>query len=355
MKKALLFGILLVVVAFSVACGSSSSSGEGQSESGNEETEAKTYDVKMVIEEIPGSVQDMYAQKFKEVLEEKSNGRFTIDVIPVGQLGTAVEQAELLQNGAIEFAIVSPGTTGTLVPENQLFSLHFLFTDDMELNQEILDTSKALNEKLTEIYLDKNIKVLSYWTEGAMNWTSNKPLNKPEDFNGFKMRTMASPMIVASFEAYGANPTPVPYMEVYSGLQLNMIEGQENPLFAIEEMKFYEVQDYLTLSRHSLYVTSTAVNPEFFNSLSAEDQQLVLDTVEELKPYSFKVQNDLNKERLDNIKQDSDIEIVELSEAERDSFKEASKSVRDVYLEDAGEKGKEILELLEQEIQEAQN
>lgn len=86
---------------------------------------------------------------------------------------------------------------------------------------------------LAEKYLEKNIMPLSFWTEGAMQWTANKPLTSPDDFKGLKFRTMQSPMILAAYEAYGANPTPMSYTEVYSGLQLNMIEGQENPISAI--------------------------------------------------------------------------------------------------------------------------
>jgi C4-dicarboxylate-binding protein DctP len=340
--------VMLVAMLMSalIFTGCSSDSASVEEESGEKE-----YTVKFVHEEIPGSVQDVYAQEFKKVLEEKTNGQMKVQVHPVGELGDATEQAELLQNGGVEFGIVSPGTTGTLVPENQLFSLHFLFTDDMDKNKEILNNSKALNEELSGIYEEKNIKVLSYWTEGFMNWTSNKSLNATADFKGIKMRTMASPMIVAAYEAYGANPTPVPYMEVYSGLQLKMIDGQENPLFAIEEMKFYEVQDYLTLSNHSLYVTTTSVNPDFFHSLPSDLQQAVLDTVEELKDYSFEIQENLNNERLENIKANSDIEIVTLSEEERAVYREASKAARATYVEMVGEKGDTILKQLEEEIE----
>jgi tripartite ATP-independent transporter DctP family solute receptor len=343
--------IMLVVAIVSVACSSGATTQEDTDKSSGDD--APTFNVRLAHEEIGGSVQDIYAKKFKEVLEEKSNGKFQVEIFPVGQLGDATQQAELLQNGGIEFGILSPGTTGTLVPENQLFSLHFLFTDDMKKNQEILNSSVALNELLSEIYLEKNIKVLSYWPEGFMQWTSNKPLNKPEDFKGFKMRTMASQMIVAAYEAYGSNPTPVPYMEVYSGLQLNMIDGQENPMFAIEEMKFYEVQDYLTLSNHSIFVTTTSVNPDFFNSLPSEYQEMVLETVEELKDYSYEIQEEFNSERLENIKNDSEIEIITLTEEQRQAFKEASKAARPRYLELGGERSEEILTLLEEEIEAA--
>lgn len=346
MKKIItsLLALMLIMVLL-VGCGGSKTTGSNSNANGEE-----TYHWRFAHEENNGSIQDVYVKKFVEVLEEKSNGRIKIDVYPVGQIGDATQQAELLQNGGLEFAIISPGNTGTLVPENQLFSLHFLFSDNMDVNREVFKTSKALNEMLSAKYLEKNIKVLSYWTEGTMEWTTSKPVNTPDKWKGLKMRTMPSPMIVASYEAYGANPTPVPYMEVYSGLQLNMIEGQENPLSAIEEMKFYEVQDYLTIASSSLYVTCTCVNPDFFNSLPEDIQQMILDTAKELEDFSFEVQAELNGGALDKIKAASDIEIVYLTDEERAMFKEAAKSAYDVYKKMVGEDGAKILDTLMEEI-----
>src|SRR5690606_32725900 len=117
---------------------------------------------------------------------------------------------ELLQTGGIELAVISTQLSGTLIPENQFFSMHFLFFDDMKLNQELFNTSVALNEKLSEAYLDRNIKILSYWPEGFMHWTANKPLRAPEDFRGLNMRAHNSPMVAAAYESYGANVTPMP-------------------------------------------------------------------------------------------------------------------------------------------------
>lgn len=340
---------LMMVISLTAGCAPKAVQNEAAS-AAPAPTEGQTYTWRFAHEEIDGSVQDLYVKKFKEIIEQKSNGKVKIEIYPVGQIGDATQQCELLQNGGIEFAIVSPGNTGTIVPENQLFSLHFLFSDNMDKNAEIFKTSKALNEMLTAKYLEKDIKVLSYWTEGAMQWTSSKPVNTPDKWKGFKMRTMPSPMIVAAYEAYGANPTPVPYMEVYSGLQLNMIEGQENPLFAIEEMKFCEVQKYLTLASSNLYVTTTACNPDFFNSLPSDMQQLVLDTVEELRDYSFEIQAKSNGAALDKIKAAVDIPIVELTPEERAAFKEASKKAYDRYAEMVGTDGKAILDKLIEEV-----
>ncbi len=108
-------------------------------------------------------------------------------------------------------------------------------------------------------------------------------------------------MIVAAYEAYGANPTPMSYTEVYSGLQLNMIEGQENPISAIHSSKFYEVQDYLTEANSNVYVTATCVNPTFFNGLPEDIQQIILETVEEMNPRAYEIQDELNGGALDKI------------------------------------------------------
>ncbi|WLR57840.1 DctP family TRAP transporter solute-binding subunit [Guptibacillus hwajinpoensis] len=312
------------------------------------------YIFRFAHEESPSSVQADYVKEFADKLEKKSNGRIKVERYPIGQLGNATEQAELLQIGAIDFAIVSPGNTGTIVPENQLFSLHFLFSDEMDVNKQVLNESDALYEDLNSLYLEKNIKVLDYWTEGFMNWTSNQELAVPTDFNGFKMRTMPSPLIVAAYEAYGANPTPVPYMEVYSGLQLNMIDGQENPMFAIEEMNFYEVQKYLTLSKHGLYITTTAVNPDFYESLPNDIQHIVDETTAEMQVRSFAIQNEFNQSALDQINSDSDINVAELNEEERQKFEEQSQEVREYYKRLVGEEGAKILDKLEKDIQKAE-
>lgn len=304
---------------------------------------------KFAHEEVNGSVQDEYALKIKEIIEEKSNGEITIEVYPVGQLGDGTDQVELLQNGAIELAINNPGAVGTLVPESNIFSLHFLLPSDMEKTREVLNNSKAI-DKLNEKYEANNMKVLDWFPEGYMMWSGNKPIRSPEDFKGFKIRTMASPIITACYEAYGANPTPVPYMEVYSSLQLNMLDGQVNPIFAIEEMKFYEVQDYLMLSKQDIFVGTFVANKNFWESLTDEEQKMLEEAAQEANAYIFDVQENLNNDRLDLIKENSDIEVIELTDDEREVFRKASEPVYDKYKEMYGSDAAEIFDLLQEDI-----
>lgn len=350
MKKRILSLALacLMVMPLLAGCGDNNTPAASGSDNSGDTT---TYSWKMAHEEYDGDMQDVYCKEFAQKLSEKSNGRITLDIYPVGQIGDALQQCELLQNGGIEFAIVSPGNTGTVVPENQLFSLHYLFPSDWDKTLEVLQTSEALNTMLGQKYLDKNIQVLQYWTEGAMWWTSNKSMKDPSAFKGLKFRTMQSPMILAAYEAYGANPTPMSYTEVYSGLQLNMIEGQENPISAILTSKFYEVQDYLCDAQSNLYMTCTCVNPTFFASLPEDIQQIVLETIDEMYPRSFEIQKELNDAALDKIlAAKPDINVEELTDGERAAYAELAQNAYAVYGTTVGADGQAILDKLLEEI-----
>lgn len=305
------------------------------------------YVFRIVHEEIPGSIQDAYCQEFKRLIEERSGGQIEVIVYAVGEIGVGVEVTELLQTGGVEFTTVSPGNTGTIIPETQLFYLHFLLSDDMHTNTEILQTSKAI-EMLNELYMERGLQVLDWWHQGPMVWSANRAIRTPDDFTGFKMRTMQTPLIVESYRQYGANPTPVPYTEVYSGLQLGMVEGQENPIINVEEMKWYEVQDYVINSRHALYVVSTVVNPDFYASLPPEVASLIDEVVAELNPYSFQVQEEYNQRAREIIK--DHLEIIDLTEEQRQAFREAAFPVRDFYVQQIGTRGEEILNLLVEEV-----
>ncbi|MFV8830160.1 DctP family TRAP transporter solute-binding subunit [Alkalihalobacterium sp. APHAB7] len=344
-KKFMLLTLAIMISMILAACGSEGASGEG------------TYNWTFVTEEMEGQVQYEYAREFAERLHEKSDGDINIEVFEFGGLGDEVNQVEQLQSGIVEFAIVSPGFTGTMVDEGQLFALQFLFTDDMELNQHILDTSEALNVHLANKYEQHNIKPLAFWTEGAMQWTGNRELRTPEDFNGFKMRTQESPLIVRSYQAYGADPTPMSWGELYTSLDRGVVDGQENPIFFIEDASFHEVQSHMTISRHNIYVAMTTVNPEFYNGLPEDIRNMIDETVEEMRPVGFDLQAQLNEDLLDSIvdNETHPTEVIELTEAERDAFRALAEPVREYFVDEVvGEDGKMILEMLQAEIEAAQ-
>jgi tripartite ATP-independent transporter DctP family solute receptor len=317
---------------------------------------ANAEEWKFAIEEIQGSVQDAYAQEFKKRIEEKTGGEVTVTIYPYGALGTSAELTELVTQGAIQFANASPGHLGTLVPEIQVFSVPYLLSENNEVNEQVLTESPVIYETLQEDFHDKGLHLLTMYPEGEMVWTANKEIRSPEDFDNFKMRTMVSPMLVAAYEAYGASPTPLPYGEVYGGLQLKQIDGQVNPIFAIEEMKFYEVQDYLIFSGEQQFTTTVVTNSDWYAAdLSDEHKQILDETIAELADYIFEVQEQYNQERLETIKSEKpEIQVIELTEEERDAFRERSMQAREAFVEMTGDEGQQILDALVADIEAAE-
>jgi TRAP-type transport system periplasmic protein len=311
---------------------------------------------KFAIEEIEGSVQDAYAQEFKRLIEEKTGGDVTVTIYPYGALGTSADLTELVTQGAIQFANASPGHLGTMVPEIQVFSIPYLLSKNNAVNEKVLTQSPVIYNDLQSDFNDKGLQLLTMYPEGEMVWTTDKEVRTPEDFANFKMRTMVSPMLVAAYEAFGASPTPLPYGEVYGGLQLKSLDGQVNPIFAIEEMKFYEVQDYMIWAGQQQFTTTVVTNSDWYQAdLSDENRKILDDTIAELGPYIFKVQDEFNQERLEKIKQAKpDLKMIHLTDEERQAFEDRAQKVRDAYVEMVGDKGKEVLTSLQSELDAAE-
>ena len=309
---------------------------------------------RFAIEETPGSVQDAYAQEFKRRIEAASGGEVEVSIYPYGTLGTSDHVTELLAMGTVQFAMASPGHLGKLIPEVQAFLLHFLLTDDEATNNRALGDPE-LKQAFDGLYEEKGLALLSILSEGWMVWTTQEPIRKPADFAGVKMRTMTSPLLLAAYRAYGASPTPLPYGEVYSALQLNMIDAQVNPVFAIQEMSFYEVVDYLVFAKHAPFITTVASNSEFLEMLPEEQRAMVLDTIRQLQPYNLQIQQQFNEERLEIIKENKpSIKIVaDLTSEERAAFREASRPVYAQFIEMAGPRGEAMLEEIQAAVSRA--
>lgn len=337
-------GILLAACGGNGDGGDNASGGEGQ-----------TYNWKFVTEEVDGQVQYEYAEEFAKRMNEKSDGAVNIEVYEFGGLGSETDQVEQLQSGTVEMAVMSPGFTGNMVKEGQIFALHFLFPDSVEKTQQILNDSEALNTDLREKYEEHSISPLSFWTEGAMQWTSSKEITEPADFENFKMRTQTSPLILESYKAYGAEPTPMSWSELYTALDRGTVEGQENPIFFIGDASFHEVQDYMTLSNHNNYVAMTTVNTDWYEGLNDEMKTMVDETTQEMQEWVFEEQKKQNEEYLQTIKEDTEnpTEIVELTDEQRQMFKDKAMPVRDYYRNEVSTVDGQILDKLQEEIEAA--
>lgn len=186
-----------------------------------------------------------------------------------------------------------------------------------------------------------------------MVWSANKAITKPEDFEGVKIRVKPSDLLLATYEdGYGANPKPMAYSEIYGGLQRGQIDAQTQPMFAIRDMSFYEVQDYLIEARNAQFVSTVITSPGFLESLPEDMQASVKETVKELDPFIWDVQKTLNREAAEEIKSKSDIEFIELTPEQVDAFRENVEPVFDQYVEMAGPRGEKILKAIQDAVAE---
>lgn len=306
---------------------------------------------KFALEEVDGSVQDAYAEEFKRRVEERTNGEVTVQIYPYGTLGTSQDIAEMVGQGVLRLANASPGHLGSLIPEMNVFNIPYLLSQNNQVNKDVLTDSKCIYGKLQDEFHSKGLQLLTMYPEGDMVWTTQKPIRSPEDFSGVKMRTMTSPLLVSAYEAFGAEPTPMPYGEVYGGLQLGQIDAQVNPIFAIEEMKFYEVTDYMVWAGQQQFTTTVVGNRDWYAGLSDDRKQMLDDVIAGMADYIFKKQAQYNDERLEAIKEAKpSMEMIRLSEEERQPFREASMQVREKFVEMTGQEGKEVLQCLAEQF-----
>jgi len=315
-------------------------------------TQAQAETWKFALEEIQGSVQDRYAQKFKELVAEKTDGAVDVQIYPYGALGTSADLTELASNGTLQFTFASPGHLATFVPEIGVFNLPYILSQSDEVNKKVLTEGSTVYEEIAPKLGEKNLQLLTMFPEGEMVWTTQKEVRSPADFDGVKMRVMTSPILTTAYEAMGATPTPMPYGEVYGGLQLKQIDAQVNPVFAIEEMKFYEVTDYMIWAGQQEFTTSVVANQDFYEGLS-EDRKKMLDSViDDLADYIFDVKVEYADARLEKIKKAKpEMKMIELTAEEKEAFKTASMPARDKFIDMTGETGKKVLEALTAEIE----
>nr|WP_299245619.1 TRAP transporter substrate-binding protein DctP [uncultured Halomonas sp.] len=308
---------------------------------------------RFALEEVEGSVQDAYAQEFKKRIEKRSDGDISIEIYPHGALGTSPQLPELVRQNAIQLAFASPDHLVSTIPEAGVFSLHFLFSDDDEFNEQVLATTEA-RPQLQEAYHEQGLQLLSIISEGWTVWSANRAIETPADMEGLKMRTMTSPVVQETYRAYGAIPEPVIYAELHSSLQSGQVEGQANTLSTIEEMNLYEQQSHLVQAKPVPVITTLVAAQDFLAQLSDEQRAMIDDATDDMRRFIFDHQAELNQQRLEAIEENSDIAVSTLTEEQRQAFREKSLPVRDVYIEQAGERGREILETLDKELRSAQ-
>ncbi len=295
-------------------------------------------------------VQNVFAQKFKEEIE--ANSDHEVQLFPFGTLGESDDIMEQTKAGILQFVDQSPGFTGATIPEAQVFFVPYLLPQDNARLVEFFRTSKAINEMFPELYAEQGLELLTMFPEGEVCMTTQEPVHSPADLNEVKFRVMTNPLLVQSYEAFGAVPTPLTWGEVYGALQTGIIQGQENPGFFLESTKIYEVTDVITCIGHNNFTTAVMANKAFFDGLSEDDQQLVRNAIQAAFDHIVEYQADLHEEALANIQEAKpEMTINVLSAEERAPFEEAATAVEDAFIEMTGDSGQRILDQMKADLE----
>ncbi|MBE3637308.1 TRAP transporter substrate-binding protein [Mangrovicoccus algicola] len=304
------------------------------------------------FEEAMDEVQGKFAQKFKEEIE--ANSDHEIQLFPFGTLGESADTMEQAQSGILQFVDQSPGFTGALIPEAQVFFVPYLLPQDEEQLASFFKNSKAINELFPPLYAEQGLELLTMFPEGEVMMTTAEAVTGPDDLDEVKFRVMTNPLLVESYRAFGATPTPLPWGEVYGALQTGIIQGQENPAFFIESTKMYEVTDHITRTGHNNFTTAVMANKDFYDGLSEEDQTVIADAIDAAFDYIIDYQKGLTEESLEKIKEAKpSITITTLSDEERQPFMDTADSVEQEFLEIGGDQAQEILDQLKADLEAA--
>jgi tripartite ATP-independent transporter DctP family solute receptor len=332
-KKYILNVILTSIIILAVGCSANDDSSASEGSTGNGITLSFAH-------ELPNDHPwGMGAEKFKEVVEGRTDGEIKIEIHGNGSLaGTGAEVQEGVQIGTIDIGISST-PLAQINPYVQIFNLPYIFSD-RENAWEVLDG--PIGSQVGEYVEEHNIKHLSYWEDGFRQVTnSQRPITTPEDFDGLTIRVPESEIRIETFKALGASPLSMSFSEVFTGLQQGAIDGQENPLSVVESSSFYDVQEYLSITNHVYTPAGLLINKDKWDSLTEEQQEVILEAAEAGRD----VNRELNKENDESLITSLEEYGMEVNEIEDlSSFQGATKGVWDLLTQDLGEDAQEIID-----------
>lgn len=271
------------------------------------------------------------AQKWADLVNERSEGRITLRVYPNAQLvaGDQTKEFSAMRSGLIDMAVGSTINWSPQVPELNLFSVPFLMKDNADLDAITQGDAGKLAFKAIE---NRGIVPLA-WGENGFRELSNsvKPLRTPADLAGLKIRVVGSPLFQDTFTALGANPTQMSWADAKPALTTGAVDGQENPLSVFDVARVDQVgQKYLTLWHYMADPLIFAVNQRVWKGLPEADRELLRQAALDAGKWEIELSRGQQEQRLADIRSRG-VEVVELTDAERSAFVAATQSVKDSW------------------------
>jgi tripartite ATP-independent transporter DctP family solute receptor len=272
----------------------------------------------------PGSLFEASANEFARLANERLGGKAKVVAFGSSQLGKDQELLKKLKLGTVDFALPS-SVMSSVADEFGLFDMPYLVKDRehmAKIEKEIVWPT------LAPIAEQKGYRILAIWENGFRNITNNKqPINVPADLQDLKLRTPKSVWRVKMFKAYGANPTPLSFSEVFVALQTGTFDGQENPLAQIASGKFQEVQKYLSMTGHVYTPAYVTVSASHFGKLPADVQEILVSAAKDAQDFVYKKAEQLEVDLLAELKAGG----IQVNVADKKAFVAASAPIYEEF------------------------
>lgn len=296
--------------------------------------QVKERTIKFAFQNQTGHPQAQGAQKFAELVAAKSGNKIRVNLFPGGTLGGDLQTVSALQGGTVEMTVLNAGILSAQVKEFAVYDFPFLFANAQEADAV---TDGAFGKKLLEKLEEKQMHGLGYWDLGFRNLTnSRRAIAKADDIAGLKIRVIQSPIYIDVFKALGANPTPLPFPELYPALEQRVVDGQENPNTVILSSRFAEVQKHVTQTRHVYNPQALIISKKFWDSLAAEERKIVTDAAAEATAFQRQASRGAADSALTALKT-AGMTVTELPPAEVAKLREKVQPVIAKYTASVGE------------------
>jgi TRAP-type transport system periplasmic protein len=273
-------------------------------------------------------------KKFAELVQAKSGGKMKVNLFFGATLGSDQAITTSVQGGTVEMSVMNSGILASLAKELAIFDFPFLFANEKE-SDAIVDG--PVGKKMHKLLEEKGVVGVAYWELGYRHITNSKrPLNKVEDIDGLKLRVIPNPINVDWVKALGANPTPMPFPEVYGGLESKAIDGQENPVAVIAANKFWEVQKHMALTNHQYNPQSVIFSKKVWDTYSAAEKKVIEDSAVEATKFQREQSRAAVAANLELLKKNG-MTVTEFAPAEVAKLREKMKPVIAKYSANVGE------------------
>jgi tripartite ATP-independent transporter DctP family solute receptor len=274
------------------------------------------------------------AQKFADLVGEKSGGKIKVKLFPGGALGGDLQALSALQGGTIEMTILVTSNLVGIIKDFVLLDFPFLFNNEKEADT-VLDgpVGKKLLDKLPE----KGLVGLDYYEFGFRQFSNSKrPITRAEDLQGLKIRVTQNPLFVDFINAVGANAVPLAIPELYGAMEQKAVDGIDSPLSFIQLQKYYEVQKHVALTRHLYNAQIVLISKKTWDRLSADECKALQDAANESRDYQRKMLREQDAKALESLKQ-AGMQVTEVPLAEIAKMRDKAKPVVDKYSKEEGD------------------